>query len=115
MSKNDTQEVQAAKIAKARAKRASKRNVKRGIRNKVTENIIHNLPYGLDNVPLVKGAQFAKTFAFNGRNYVQAVEIVAVMFKAEVSGEYYHAKEDIPEGVEVLEIPVTAAKTAVRL
>lgn len=115
MSKNDTQEVQKAKIAKARAKRASKRNVKRGIVNAAKSDLIHNLPYGLDNVPLTVGAQFAKTFSFSGRNYVQAYEIVNVMYKSETTGEFFADKEEIPEGMEVLEIPVTAAKTAVRL
>lgn len=115
MSKNDTPEVQKAKIAKARAKRASKRNVKRGIVNTFKTNLIHNLPYGLDNVPLKVGAKFAKTFSLNGRNYVQAVEIVNVLFKSETTGEYYTERSEIPEGMEVLEIPVTAAKTAVRL
>ncbi len=115
MSKNDTQEVQKAKIAKARAKRASKRNAKRGIVNQEKYRIIHFLPHGLDNVPLKVGAQFAKTFSLAGRSYVQAVEIVNVVFKSETTGEYFTTREDIPEGVEVLEIPVTAAKTAVRL
>ena len=115
MKKNVPIEIQKAKIAKARAKRASTRNVKRGIVNLAKTNIIHNLPYGLDNVPLKVGAQFAKTFSFSGRNYVQAVEIVNVLFKSETTGEYFMTKEEIPEGIEVLEIPVTAAKTAVRL
>jgi hypothetical protein len=115
MSKNDSEEVQKSKITKARAKRASKRSAKRGIINTFKTNIIHNLPVGLDNVPLRVGAQFAKTFSFSGRNYVQAVEIVNVMYKSEENGEYFQAREDIPEGVEVLEIPVTSAKTAVRL
>jgi hypothetical protein len=115
MSKNDTSEVQLQKIAKARAKRMSNRNAKRGITNTFKDRIIHNLPVGLDKVKLAVGKQFVKTFSLAGRSYVQVVEIVNVLFKSETTGEYYRERSEIPEGVEVLEIPVTANKSAVRL
>lgn len=120
MKKDVPIEVQKAKMARSRAKHASKRNAKRGITNKVKENLIHNLPYGLDNVPLQVGQQFARTFALDGRSYVQAVQIVNIMFKSDSTGEYFMDKDDIPENLaelegDILEIPVTAQKTAVRI
>ncbi len=116
MKKDVPIEVQKAKIAKARAKRASRRNAKRGVTNSFKNALIHNLPYGLDKVKnVVIGAQFAKVFQLGGRSYVQAVEVVNMVLKSE-DGRYFRTQEEAYEaGVEVLAVPVTAAKTAVRI
>lgn len=117
MKKDIPLEVQRDKIAKARTKRLSKRSAKNGTKayNDFKSHIIHNLPYGLDKVPLRVGQQFCKTETHGSVNYVQVHEIVNIMRKNEDTGEWYENPSDVPEDANILEVPVTAKKTIVRL
>lgn len=91
------------------------RNVKLGKTNAFKERIIHNLPYGLDNVKPVLGTEFVKSFSLSGRTYVQAYEVVDFIFKSKETGETFLEEDTVPEGMEVIKVPVIAAKTAVRI
>jgi hypothetical protein len=78
------------------------------------------MPYGIDKVPMEVGRQFVNTITLAGKHYVQLNQIVNIFYKSDSTGEVFTDKADIPENLaelegDILEIPVTAQKTAVRI